>query len=200
MSYLVILAVSFFATLSVASPLAPPVNVARQSGCSSNTTGDFKMIAVSKANSTNQQPLYLGASSLAFHASEAALTTKVYALKLFGDIFKLKNGGMTVFTSDGTVAGTSISVPDPNGVVQFNRPVHGSKNHPVDVYCEVVTGNTTLLALNGDPDNFWTCTDRSSPVTLVVYKAEEAGSVDLVFSWETCVAVDITIIPHTPHR
>ncbi|KAF8267664.1 hypothetical protein EI94DRAFT_1801380 [Lactarius quietus] len=193
MSYLVTLVVSFLATLSVASP----VNVTRQSGCSSLTATNFTMNAISKANSSNLQKLALGASSPAKSAAVAPLLTETSALCLFGDVFNMADGKMTAFASDGSVAGTSNSVPSLNGVLQFNRPVHGSTNVPVDVYCKVVASeNTTLLAMNGDPNNFSLCDESSSDAVLLVYKAGQAGSMETGFNWETCVAVNVTIISH----
>ncbi|KAF8267667.1 hypothetical protein EI94DRAFT_1729875, partial [Lactarius quietus] len=198
MFYLVILVVSFLATLSVASPFASPV--ARQMPCALNVT-KFTMFAVSKTNSTDQQQVVLGANTPDTHAAVNPLLRSDTAFKVFASTFNLTNGGMFAIATDGSVAGISNAVPTQNGALQFNVPVHNSNpGTPDKLYCEEFNttfpgGATGVLALTGDSDDFSLCDDSASDAILLIFKPQEAGSVDSVFDFETCVAVDITIVP-----
>jgi len=216
MSYLVTLVVSFLVILSVASPLEPPA--ARQmsesnhkfnqvpgsssnssSGC--NSVPNFTMFAVSIPDniSNNVQQLVLGASNPDPNVSLNLLMTKQYAeFGVFADSFNLTNGGMYALASNGSVGGTSDTVPSQNAMLQFSVPMNASNiSVPAGSFCDVSAGASTNLTMNGDGNKFALCDDSYSSAILVVYNPVEANSTDAGFDWETCVAVNITIIPVT---
>ncbi|KAF8271569.1 hypothetical protein EI94DRAFT_1720038 [Lactarius quietus] len=213
MSYLVTLVVSFLVILSVASPLEPPA--ARQM---SESNHKFNQVPGSSSNSSsgcnsvpnftinNVQQLVLGASNPDPNVSLNLLmvitllcSTKQYAeFGVFADSFNLTNGGMYALASNGSVGGTSDTVPSQNAMLQFSVPMNASNiSVPAGSFCDVSAGASTNLTMNGDGNKFALCDDSYSSAILVVYNPVEANSTDAGFDWETCVAVNITIIPVT---
>ncbi|KAN0138196.1 hypothetical protein V8E53_004085 [Lactarius tabidus] len=198
MSYLAILVISFFATLSLASPVARQTSL-----CPSNGTpnaSNFTLLAVSKTDPSVQTPLALGSNGLT-DDSTSYLGTADSIVTIVAEDFDMVDGGVTAYAPDGSFVGASKAVPSPNGLLSFQHPYGNIQILIAQIYCELF--NTSphgvpypyALAVNGgDSDSFSLCQSSTSDEVLVIYNAAEAGSTDAGFDWTTCTPVFVNII------
>jgi hypothetical protein len=201
MSYLAILVVSFLTTLSLASPVARQTSPCPLNG-TPNPASHFTLLSVSKADSSDQQPLALGLNGIP-DSSTSWLGTANSIDTIVAETFFMLDEGITAYASDGSFVGVSNLVPSGNGLLSFQHPYGTLEIKIAQIYCELfnTSPNGALfpdtLAVNGaDSNSFSLCTSSTSGEVLVVYNATEAGSTDAGFVWTTCTAVDVYIIPN----
>ncbi|KAF8268701.1 hypothetical protein EI94DRAFT_1700036 [Lactarius quietus] len=159
MSYLVTLVVSFFATLSVASPVERQLPGFQ---CTNLNVSSFTLSTFSQADPTPQ------GLSMASIGDDTAIPLALW-----------KGAARSV--------GTSTTIAFTNGVAIFNEVIDNLPDTPAEVYCEQIdpnasTGQGNFLALNGDSQKWSLCNSTTSNSVVVVYNPQqdaEAAGFDL---------------------
>ncbi|KAF8268705.1 hypothetical protein EI94DRAFT_1800123 [Lactarius quietus] len=159
------------------------------------------MLAVSKTDNTDQRALAIGSGGLPLSPSVASLATTDTVGQITAQIFIMKNGGVTAYASDGSLAAVSIPVASESGKLQFLLPIDGIIVSPSNEYCEVSdatapAGYTEVLAISSGVSNeFSLCESVNSDESFVIFNAEEGSSTEAGYNFATCFGVNIVILP-----
>jgi len=203
MPSLAILAASFLATLSLASPTNVAQQTLRQTSlCPWNgvpNASNFTLLSVSKADTGFQRPLALWfpvLSAVAFLGSAESIDS----IQVAQD-FVMIDGRITAYAPNGGgPVGVSNPVENENGRLSFHRFNDGGP--AAGVYCELFNTSPhgveypyTLAVNGGDSDNFSLCKRSTSDEFVVIYNAVEASSENAGYEWTTCTAVDVHVLP-----
>ncbi|KAH9840794.1 uncharacterized protein C8Q71DRAFT_423582 [Rhodofomes roseus] len=150
------------------------------------------------ANSTGVPlVLALGPPGTSAAASEWVIATQKTAGSDDWPYWTMVNGVLTPQPGPNEQGlGAYASTVDQGDVPAFIVTIAESDPNPADIYCGADESDEYLvLSVNNNPDGFSLCTATDDyDQNVVVYEAEQSNS---AYSYDTCYAVHIYIVPYT---
>ncbi|KAI0318457.1 hypothetical protein OF83DRAFT_1115878 [Amylostereum chailletii] len=195
---------STVAILSLAaSALATPM-AKRATACSFNSVLDvqsFTLLATNRDDESVQRPLVLGVVP-GYAPGISVLATQDTVANPLGNNFTMVAGVIKSFPFGSSPdEQTSNLVPDANTFLTFNSPDAPPEEPAGASYCEYFNTSphgTTFpfeLGANGSSDEYSLCKSSEAPdIDVVVFNAIERATMTR-FSYDTCVPINVNIIP-----